>query len=284
MLKLASLAIDVFTVPGRPLIRPPRPLPPPGGWTWPPTAAVLISSGADAVLVDTLITIADAEKLADWIEAKRKRLKAIYVTHGHPDHYLGAPVLLKRFPKARLIALPHVVNDICQQLNSSILEKYWKPMFGGDVADGQIFPEPLTDGSIGLQGHEILAVQAGQSDTLHSTYLYIPELATVVAGDIVFNDVHMDMDATDHAKRAEWIRTLCQIDALNPKMVVAAHRRPDAADTRGIIAENIKYILDFDQILGTGVGALELIEEMKAAHPTKLNLTTLYDSAYMLAR
>jgi glyoxylase-like metal-dependent hydrolase (beta-lactamase superfamily II) len=151
----APLTLDVFTVPSRSIIRPPRPHAPAGK--------------REALVVDTLATTGDAAKLADWIEATGKKLTAIYVTHDHPDHFLGAPFLLRRFPKSRLVALPLVVEEIRPQLMSGVIEKYWKPMFDGNVADEQLVPEPLDDARIELEGHEIFAVQPDQSDTAHST-------------------------------------------------------------------------------------------------------------------
>jgi len=283
MVKTARLALEIFSAPSRPVIRPERPLAPPGGWNWPPTAAVLIAGERDAVIVDTLVTMTDAEQLADWIEARRRRLTMIYVTHDHADHYLGAPILLRRFPEARLVALPQVVEDIRPQLTSGLVERYWKPMFDGDIAGGQVLPEPLADGRIDIEGHDIFAVQAGQSDTAHSTYLHIPELGAVIAGDIAYNDVHMQLGGTDHAKRMRWIKTLCEIGSLNPRTVIAAHCRPNAPNTPDVVAKSISYIVDFDRIFATGPSASGLIDGMKAAHPTRLSLTTLYSAAYMLA-
>jgi glyoxylase-like metal-dependent hydrolase (beta-lactamase superfamily II) len=144
-------------------------------------------------------------------------------------------------------------------------------------------PEPLTDGRIDIEGHEIIAVQTGQSDTAHSTYLHVPELGAVIVGDIAYNDVHMHLGATDHAKRMQWIQTLCEIGSLNPRTVIAAHCRPNAPHTPDVVAKSISYIVDFDRIFATDAGASRLIDEMKAAHPTRLSLTTLHSAAYMLA-
>jgi len=277
------LTLDVFTVPCRPIIRPLRPRAPPGGWSWPPTAAVLIAGKHEAVVVDTLVTTGDAENLADWIEATGKTLTAIYVTHDHADHFLGAPVLLRRFPKSRLVALPLVIEDIRLQLMSGVIEKYWKPMFDGNVADGHVLPEPLDHGRIDLEGHEIFAVQSGQSDTAHSTYLHIPELAAIVVGDIAYDGVHMRLGDTDRDKRMAWVQTLSELAALQPRIVVAAHRRPEAKNAPEILAECVDYILDFDGFLADGIRARELIRKMITAYPERIDLSTLYTAAYILS-
>ena len=89
----------------------------------------------DAVLVDTLVTIDDANALADWVEAKG-RVTTIYVTHEHADHYLGAPVLLARFPGSRLVSTQTVVELIRPQLATAAVEEYWRPMFGIETLRG----------------------------------------------------------------------------------------------------------------------------------------------------
>jgi glyoxylase-like metal-dependent hydrolase (beta-lactamase superfamily II) len=64
----------------------------------------------DSVLVDTFITVEQADILVDWVVASGKNLATIYVTHGHGDHFFGIGALLDRFPNARAVATPDVVK------------------------------------------------------------------------------------------------------------------------------------------------------------------------------
>jgi glyoxylase-like metal-dependent hydrolase (beta-lactamase superfamily II) len=52
--------------------------------------------------------------LLDWVVASGKNLTAIYVTHGHGDHFFSLAALLKRFPHARAVATPEVVEAMHQ--------------------------------------------------------------------------------------------------------------------------------------------------------------------------
>ncbi|MDT5238465.1 MAG: hypothetical protein QOD97_663 [Mycobacterium sp.] len=60
------LGVNVFTAPGKAVVgERPRPFGDPLGWD--PITSTLIYGEYDAVLVDTLATVAEAEALADWV-------------------------------------------------------------------------------------------------------------------------------------------------------------------------------------------------------------------------
>lgn len=60
------------------------------------------------MLVDPLMTIAESRDLANWVTATGKNVTTIFVTHAHGDHFFGAPAILERFPRAKLVATPGV--------------------------------------------------------------------------------------------------------------------------------------------------------------------------------
>jgi glyoxylase-like metal-dependent hydrolase (beta-lactamase superfamily II) len=56
---------------------------------WVANSATLIYGERDAVLVDTFLTTEQSQTLLDWVVASGKNLTAIYITHGHGDHFFG---------------------------------------------------------------------------------------------------------------------------------------------------------------------------------------------------
>jgi glyoxylase-like metal-dependent hydrolase (beta-lactamase superfamily II) len=85
--------------------------------------STLIAGKRDSVLVDTFITVEQADILVDWVAASGKNLTTIYVTHGHGDHFFGIGALLDRFPNARAVATPDVVKLMRQQASPDVLDR-----------------------------------------------------------------------------------------------------------------------------------------------------------------
>jgi glyoxylase-like metal-dependent hydrolase (beta-lactamase superfamily II) len=100
-----TLSVNVFTAPGKAMVGE-RPKPFGEALGFDPITSTLIFGEHDAVLVDAMTTVAEAEALADWIALHNRNLQTIYITHAHFDHFYGLSVLLDRFPAARAIRRP----------------------------------------------------------------------------------------------------------------------------------------------------------------------------------
>jgi len=211
---------DVFVTPGIPYETLDLP---PGTQQrmWSPMASTLIYGKRDAVLVDAFMTIEQAHALGEWVEAHDKHLTTIYATHGHGDHFFGASTVLQRFPRARLVATPDVVKMMRQQASPQSLASFWTPRFPGQIADQLVLAEELTDNVIGLEGHDLVVVPLGHTDTDDTTCLHVPSIGLVVAGDAAYNDVHLLLAESNAHTRREWIAALDTIEALHPRAVIA---------------------------------------------------------------
>jgi glyoxylase-like metal-dependent hydrolase (beta-lactamase superfamily II) len=270
MSDLLDLNWDVFVTPGIPTVT--SDLPP--GTTqqmWSPIASTLIYGKRDAVLVDAPITVEQADALVDWVAASDKNLTTIYATHGHGDHFFGASTILQRFPRARLVATPDVVKMMRQQASPQSLASFWNPRFPGQIADHLVIAEALTDNVIDLEGHDLVVVPLGHTDTDHTTCLHVPSIGLVVAGDAAYNGVHQWLaESNPHTRRA-WIAALDTIESLNPRAVIAGHKRPGNDDSPKILEETRQYIREFDRLAETTTTARELYDKMLELYPERVN-------------
>jgi glyoxylase-like metal-dependent hydrolase (beta-lactamase superfamily II) len=269
---------DVFVTPGIPY----ESLDLPPGMQqrmWSPMASTLIYGERNAVLVDAFMTIEQAHALGEWVEAHGKHLSTIYVTHGHGDHFFGAGTVLQRFPRARLVATPEVVKMMRQQVSPQSLASFWTPRFPGQIADQLVLAEELTENVIDIEGHDLVVVPLGHTDTDDTTCLHIPSIGLVVAGDAAYNDVHLLLSESNTHTRREWIAALDTIEAFHPRAVIAGHKRPGTDDDPRIIEETRQYIRDFDRLVQTTTTARELYDQMLSLYPERVNPGVLWSSA-----
>jgi glyoxylase-like metal-dependent hydrolase (beta-lactamase superfamily II) len=265
-----ALGWDVFVTPGIPIVT--RDLPP--GITqayFQAMASTLIYGARDAVLVDAFMTVKQSNALADWVAARGKNLTTIYITHGHGDHWFGVGTLLERFPNARAVATPDTVKVMRQNASPEFLDKVWKVAFPAQIPDKLVVAEELKGNVIDLEGHELVAVELGHTDTDHTTCLNVPSIGLVVAGDAAYNDVHLYLAESNAQKRREWIAALDKIESLNPRAIVAAHKRPENDDNPRIIEETQQYIRDFDRLTEQTTTAQELYDKMLEIYPNRVN-------------
>src|SRR5580765_2826661 len=216
--------------------------------TWPATSVSLISGERDAVPIDAILTPEDAGRVAEWIRATGKNLTTIYITHGHGDHVFGLTALRAAFPGARAVTTAAVVPGAQEQLSPDLM-KFWNAILPGQIPEYPIVPDALDGDVIDLEGHQLHIITVGQSDTAPSTIVHIPDLDAVVAGDVAYNGIRQWLADTDHEKRMQWIASVEQIEALDPAVVVASHKRPDAPDDvpAAVPGATKTYIRDFDQ-------------------------------------
>src|SRR5438067_7051577 len=139
----APLNWDLFVTPGIPTA---TKGPPPGEKRrfFSPISSTLIYGKRDAVLVDTFMTVDQNDVLADWIKGSGKNLTTIYVTHGHGDHWFGIGALLERFPGARAVASPRVV-DLMKEQSSKVSKSSWQARVPGQIPVRLVIAEQLAD-------------------------------------------------------------------------------------------------------------------------------------------
>ena len=267
----ADLRAEVFIGPFLPFER--------GKGTFAATTSTLVFGASEAVLIDAQHIRSDVTALGDLIERTGRRLTTIYVTHGHADHWYGAGELVARFPGARLVATPSVVEYIHQA--ADVEAQQWAAMFGDRVVKPTAVPEALNGLTLELEGYELRIVEVGQGDIRPSTVVHIPAIEAVVAGDVVYNQIHAMLGLSGPRGWERWIQSVDAVEKLSPQMIVCGHKKPESSDREvdRMLDETRTYISDFAEGAQSLDSAEELVGLMKSKYPDFGNTWTLHFSA-----
>ena len=279
-----ALSYDVFQVAPKPI---PSSVPGfesgVGQATWPPSTSTLIWNEDGGLLVDALITQDESELLAKWVAEHDTALATIYVTHPHADHFLGLPAVMTAFPDAVAVALPAAIPGLQGQVSAAAME-VWGGFFPAQLTAEPVVPEPLAGYSLAI-GHDVATVvPVGASDTDNSSVLHVPELGLVVAGDVVYNGVHMWLAGSTAATRASWLNALDIVETLGPTTLIAGHRDPGTPDDDAVrqIDDSRRYLAAFDTALARSAVPRDLISQMSEVYPNLANPYTLWVAAFDL--
>ncbi len=225
--------------------------------------SVIIEGTQEVMLVDAQLTKTSAEKVLREIEATKKPLSIIYITHEHADHFLGLEVFREAYPRVRIIGNSAVVARINQVYQEKIDK--WKKILGSGATSHRVAISKLDDNFIKFENSKIEVFKNVQGDTGENTMLWIAGQRILITGDVLVNNVHVYTAETDSEARGKWLNTLKEIRELNPSVVIPGHSKVGAPlDASTALDFTKKYLLVFEEELKTAKDPDSLINAMKA--------------------
>jgi glyoxylase-like metal-dependent hydrolase (beta-lactamase superfamily II) len=227
--------------------------------------STMIIGERDILLIDPQFSLSEAHKLTAEILETKKRLTTIYSTHAHPDHLFGLAVLKQAFPDARIVALPSTVN--AAKTGWPARQKFWFPVYGNNIPGPEpVLPEELATPVLTLEGEEFPITGGVQgADGPGNSFVYVPSLKAVITGDIVFDRVYFGVPRD--AARQTWLKTIEQIAALKPAVVIPGHEGPGATRDMRAIDFMKQYIADWDANVARSKTAAEMRANVLKQYP-----------------
>jgi glyoxylase-like metal-dependent hydrolase (beta-lactamase superfamily II) len=229
--------------------------------------SVIIEGAREVMLVDAQLTKTSAEKVLQEIRKTKKPLSVIYITHEHADHFLGLEVFKEAYPGVRIIA-NSAVTDRIHKVYQEKVDK-WKQILGSSATSQVVAIEKFDGNFIEFEGSRIEVLKDVQGDTDENTMLWILGQRILIAGDVLFNDMHVYTAETDSEARGKWLNSLQKIRELRPSVVIPGHGKVGApldANTAVNFTEN--YLLVFEEELKKAKDPDSLINAMKERFPS----------------
>src|SRR5437016_8574036 len=231
------------------------------------TNSVIIEAAHEVMLVDAQLTKTNAERVLQEIRETIKPLSIIYITHEHADHFLSPEVFREAYPRVRIIANSAVVERINKVYQEKIDK--WKTILGPGATSHVVAIEQFDGDFITFGSSQIKVLKNIQGDTDENTMLWIPGQRILIAGDVLFNDMHVYTAETDSKARGKWLNSITKIRELKPSVVIPGHSKVGApldASTAADFTEN--YLLVFEEELKKAKDPDSLINAMKERFPS----------------
>jgi glyoxylase-like metal-dependent hydrolase (beta-lactamase superfamily II) len=155
-----------------------------------PVNAYLVETPGGVVAVDSTLTVSDARALRTRADDLDKPLRAVLITHAHPDHYAGAAELVgsDEIP----IVAAEGVDEVIRR-DDEVKEAVIGPMFGDEWPRQRRFPnQTMSDGnSISFDGVSFTLMDLGPGESPHdSVWLVGDERLVAFAGDTAYQHMH----------------------------------------------------------------------------------------------
>lgn len=223
--------------------------------------SAFIVTDAGVVLIDTGPSRRFAEQQREAIaKVTDKPIIRVYLTHHHPDHFLGNQV----YADLPLYALAGSIEDM-QQEGESLLDNMYR-MLGGWMRGTKVqaATQAVEPGILEIGGHrlEFIALQ-GHSDA--DLVIFDHSTGVLFTGDLVFHD---RAATTPHAQLAAWQQSLKLLQNLPFKVLVPGHGA--ISHDQQAITQTADYLQWLAQTLAQGVTqGLTMSELMQTQIPER---------------
>ncbi len=219
----------------------------------------LVEGAEGVVAIDAPLLLSDGRACRARLEALKKPLLGVLVTHPHPDHYNTIPELLAD-EEIPVIAHGDVDREI--RANDEAKRAQWRPVFGDEWPASATFPNRTVgdEETVELDDLRFTAWDFGPCESESETVWLLGDGDPAFVGDLAFNgthtylaDGHTDawLDALDRAEEAlAGVRTLYV--GHGPPTVPAA------------LADQRRYLLMAREAIGRVAGGRAQLTEQDA--------------------
>jgi glyoxylase-like metal-dependent hydrolase (beta-lactamase superfamily II) len=149
----------------------------------------LVEGAEGVVAIDSPLLLSDGRAFRARLEALKKPLLAVLVTHPHPDHYNTVTELLAG-ESAPVIAHPDVGDEI--RASDDAKRAQWGPTFGDEWPTSATFPNRAVgdEETVEFGDLRFTAWDFGPGESRSETVWLLGDGESAFIGDLAFNGTH----------------------------------------------------------------------------------------------
>jgi glyoxylase-like metal-dependent hydrolase (beta-lactamase superfamily II) len=225
----------------------------------------LVEGAKGVVAIDAPLLLSDGRAFRARLEALRKPLLGVLITHPHPDHYNTISELLAG-EEVPVIAHRDVDREI--RAKDAAKRAQWGPMFGGEWPASVTFPNRTVadEESVALGDLRFTAWDFGPCESESETVWLLDDGAIAFVGDLAFNGTHAYL-ADGHT--GPWLRAIDRAeDALaGVHTFYVGHGAPDGG---AVLADQRRYLLMAREAIARVAEGRSELSEGEASRVTTL--------------
>ncbi|HEX5204533.1 MAG TPA: MBL fold metallo-hydrolase [Actinoplanes sp.] len=219
----------------------------------------LIEAADGVVLVDANLLLSDIRALRARIEALHKPLLGVFVTHAHPDHFNGLPMLAG--DDVPVYATAEVADTIARIAGAKRAQ--WQPVYGAEWPGEHRVPDRRlsTGDAVELGTLRFTVHSVGAAESHADSYLVLDDHAFI--GDLAFNGTH-PYTADGHGE--SWLVALDGVAGqLDGFTLHPGHGAPGGV---GMLADQRRYLMMYRETVGRLAGGAPALTDAQRGELT----------------
>lgn len=211
----------------------------------------------ELIVVDGQFFAPYAWQLKAFTDSLKKPVTRFYISHDHPDHYIGFG---DAFPDVQVYALQETKEGI--EKNGLETLKQRQEKFGPIIAKTLKAPTHIQkSGKEVIDGVTFVFEKSTDNEAAVSLVIKVPEIKAYIAQDIVYNKTHLFISGSTLG----WRKALEQIKK-EPQytLILPGHGKPT---DRSVIDEDVKYLDVVDKVLADTHSKKEYKSKILATYP-----------------